>query len=310
MNPTIKYNTDAYSFQPSLSKLEPPNYNFSDAQYPLSPDVMLDIIISQRIPPDILKKIERRIHTPLRDLIRPGQRKSRHRTGPPRPQNMYILYRRDLQKKINEVKGHDVGSQLEFVSKIASRGWEKIDSETRLLYNYIAECAKEFHSYIFPGYTYQPKKKAIIAESVYIFSTNELTDDALCPSTLSETQPNVSNITSTNYTVAHNNIVTGSIDNSYPLSPSITSLSSPVLNNTAFIDNSNSSNICNWAADSWQLSAFSCNSFIQDKPLIAYDATTIDPSWRNLLPPLSQPSTSRSHVDRGHLHSVDRQVRL
>src|SRR6185312_5157323 len=105
MQPTINNNTDTHSFQPSLSNLELPNYNFSDAQHPLPPETMLDIIIARRIPPDILRKIESRIYTPLRDLVRPRQIKSRRRAGPPRPQNMYILYRRDLQNKINTARG-------------------------------------------------------------------------------------------------------------------------------------------------------------------------------------------------------------
>ncbi|RHZ45910.1 hypothetical protein Glove_642g15 [Diversispora epigaea] len=99
-------------------------------------------------------------HTFLRleDLIAPRPRKGRsHKV--PRPQNPFVIYRQNIQAKITKDLGLQYGSQLDYVSKVASISWKNASAEVKTVFNDLAISAKQFHGISYPEYRYQPKKK-------------------------------------------------------------------------------------------------------------------------------------------------------
>ncbi|CAG8502461.1 3591_t:CDS:2 [Diversispora eburnea] len=101
-------------------------------------------------------EIDRQITVPIENLIRPTT-KSR-KGGIPRPQNPFVIYRRDLQAKLTARLGPDVGSHLPFVSKEASRKWEIEREDIKNIYEVMAELAKKVHERTYPDYVYKPRK--------------------------------------------------------------------------------------------------------------------------------------------------------
>ncbi|RGB39686.1 hypothetical protein C1646_606251, partial [Rhizophagus diaphanus] len=78
----------------------------------------------------------------------------------PRPQNPFVIYRRDTQAKLMVEKGSKFGSKLDFVSRVASKNWKNAPSEIRNIYSFLAQLAKKVHEETYPDYVYQPKKRS------------------------------------------------------------------------------------------------------------------------------------------------------
>ncbi|CAG8432914.1 4743_t:CDS:2 [Diversispora eburnea] len=76
----------------------------------------------------ILTKIKKHTFLPLEDLVTPHPRKNRFHKEP-RPQNPFVIYRRNIQAKIAAESGSQYGSQLDYVSKVASTNNQEIHIE-------------------------------------------------------------------------------------------------------------------------------------------------------------------------------------
>ncbi|CAJ0644748.1 1453_t:CDS:2 [Entrophospora sp. SA101] len=130
--------------------------------YPVSqrfPDPALINQVISELDPETRNKIDKQITLPLEELIRPTL-KSR-KGNIPRPQNLFVIYRKDLQAKLVLKHGPDVGSNLALVSKRASKSWERESQSIREIFEVIAELAKKVHERIYPGYVYKPKKRLL-----------------------------------------------------------------------------------------------------------------------------------------------------
>src|SRR4051812_34791620 len=120
--------------------------------------LIVDKVISTLIDEATLHKIEKYVTLSLYDLIIPSEN---FRTGKvPRPQNSYIIYRRDFQAKLSLSDTSNSNATLDKVSKISSNTWKKEPREVKKFFVLLAECAKEVHKCIFPDYVYNPKKHA------------------------------------------------------------------------------------------------------------------------------------------------------
>jgi hypothetical protein len=118
--------------------------------------------ISKLIDKETLNKIEKHTTLSLFDLILPSVN---YRTDKiPRPQNKYIIYRRDLCAKLALSN-----STLTFVnfSKFSSNNWKKESSEVKNIFDRLAEYAKVLHNRIYPNYKYSPKKQAAICNKFF-----------------------------------------------------------------------------------------------------------------------------------------------
>ncbi|RIB00890.1 hypothetical protein C2G38_2232564 [Gigaspora rosea] len=91
-----------------------------------------------------LEKINKTVDLPLDQLIAPRiNRLGRQRI--PRPQNRFILYRRNLNAIINKRK--DATSNFNFISKEAAKNWSNESNEIKQLYELLADYAKQVHKW-------------------------------------------------------------------------------------------------------------------------------------------------------------------
>ncbi|CAG8451097.1 1181_t:CDS:1 [Acaulospora colombiana] len=147
--------------------LDPPNVNSphlltSHYLFPTKlPDPKVIQQVISEIDPVTHLKILSQISVPIEELIRPTTKSRKSGGGIPRPQNLFVLYRRDLQAKLTAKFGPEIGSHLPFVSKEASEGWKMEAQEVKNIYEFIAELAKKVHELTYPNYVYKPRKRAL-----------------------------------------------------------------------------------------------------------------------------------------------------
>jgi len=91
---------------------------------------------------------------PLNELLLPS-RKSRAR-GLPRPQNCFVLYRRNLLSKIKS-EGNNI--ELKYFSKFAAMRWNSEERNIRQLFMALYEIASVLHQFRYPKYRYKPRRK-------------------------------------------------------------------------------------------------------------------------------------------------------
>ncbi|RHZ62424.1 hypothetical protein Glove_340g30 [Diversispora epigaea] len=135
-----------------------PPPEFSQQIDRMSPAEIVDHIIQTNIDPITLTKIEKQIAVPLRQLISP--RENRRRRCIPRPQNNFVLYRRNFHAVITKERGHSVAKNFKLISNEAAKNWSEESNEVKQLYELIADCAKKVHDCTYPQYVYQPKHKS------------------------------------------------------------------------------------------------------------------------------------------------------
>lgn len=135
-----------------------PPPEFSQQIDRMSPSEIVDHIIQTNIDPITLSKIEKQIAVPLRQLISP--RENRRRRCIPRPQNNFVLYRRNFHAVITKERGHSVAKNFKLISNEAAKNWSEESNEVKQLYELIADCAKKVHDCTYPQYVYQPKHKS------------------------------------------------------------------------------------------------------------------------------------------------------
>jgi len=140
----------------TLAPYPPPE--FSQQIEKMSPSEIVDHIINTNIDQLTLSKIEKAIAVPLRQLISP--RENRRRRVIPRPQNNFVLYRRNFHAVITKEQGHSVAKNFKLISNEAAKNWSEESNEIKQLYELIADCAKKVHDCTYPQYVYQPKHKS------------------------------------------------------------------------------------------------------------------------------------------------------
>ncbi|CAG8575502.1 6842_t:CDS:2 [Paraglomus brasilianum] len=92
---------------------------------------------------------------PLAVLLAPCK-KNRGNRGVSRPQNEFILYRKDIQDEIR--REHPNATFIE-ISKIASNRWKNETTEKKNLFTVLSKAGYLAHKELFPDYKYQPKQK-------------------------------------------------------------------------------------------------------------------------------------------------------
>ncbi|CAI2177117.1 10517_t:CDS:1 [Funneliformis geosporum] len=122
------------------------------------PDPFLVEQVINSIGQETLEVILRQVFLPIKELIAPLPKKLRSNKIP-RPQNHFLIYRRDFQAKLIFEKGSQFASKLDYVSKDASKSWSKISTGIKNVYICLAQLAKKVHAATYPGYVYQPKKR-------------------------------------------------------------------------------------------------------------------------------------------------------
>ncbi|GBB85027.1 hypothetical protein RclHR1_01160021 [Rhizophagus clarus] len=124
----------------------------------LSQAEVVENIIKTNIDTTTLNKIEQYISIPLKTLITP-RTSNRRKTcnNIPRPQNNFVLYRRNLHAIIAREQGSATAKNFKLVSNLAAKKWADESNEIKQLFEIIADCAKKVHDYTYPEYVYQPR---------------------------------------------------------------------------------------------------------------------------------------------------------
>jgi hypothetical protein len=85
------------------------------------------------------------------------QKRKRYGDGVGRPQNAFVIYRKDVQARFNsEGKKLDLAS----MSRAASALWANEAADTKKLFSELADISATIHEAIFPDYEFHPKNKA------------------------------------------------------------------------------------------------------------------------------------------------------
>ncbi|CAG8646479.1 6964_t:CDS:2 [Paraglomus brasilianum] len=99
----------------------------------------------------------------LKQLLRPSDRKQ-NRKNPPRPQESFVLYRRNLNALMKKTS-----TNFNQRSTIAKNQWANASDIEKEFFKMLAGKAKEIHAELYPGYKYQPtkgrKKDQCVSES-------------------------------------------------------------------------------------------------------------------------------------------------
>ncbi|CAG8567166.1 3095_t:CDS:1 [Paraglomus brasilianum] len=93
-------------------------------------------------------------------LLKPtGKRRknSNKKSLPPRPQNGWILFRRDFESRVRS-QCPDVLHTLKEISKMAAESWKSQPEEVKQYFNVLSKLALHKHKVMYPEYIYNPKK--------------------------------------------------------------------------------------------------------------------------------------------------------
>ncbi|CAB4495947.1 uncharacterized protein OCT59_021570 [Rhizophagus irregularis] len=134
------------------------NLNSYTMLSPQSPPIysIIEQVLSE-LDPTAYSKILRQVSLPIEKLICP-KKKSR-KGNIPRPQNSFVIYRRDFMAKVKLNYGHEISSNLPFVSTKAAKWWSSENSEVKNTYQIIADLARKVHIRVYPNYVFKPKKR-------------------------------------------------------------------------------------------------------------------------------------------------------
>lgn len=114
----------------------------------------------------------------LRELLAPSKRT---KNTIPRPQNVWVLYRKYVQAKIStNPQGQVVG--FGNVSKLASRDWLHESGYVKDFFAVLQDIAQRIHKKVFPQYQYKPNPtqqstcgcKSLKMEISFLLNTNQL----------------------------------------------------------------------------------------------------------------------------------------
>ncbi|CAG8671637.1 7796_t:CDS:1 [Gigaspora rosea] len=103
-------------------------------------------------------------HT-IEQLLAPCKKTRGKRNRITRPQNAFILYRKDIQ---SEIVKENPNVKLEQISKIVGEKWANASDETKNRYTILAELCNRVHRDIFPNYKFIPKSKQRANQSLNI----------------------------------------------------------------------------------------------------------------------------------------------
>ena len=102
---------------------------------------------------DEVRRVYPNIHTTLslKELLDPAERK--RSKGIPRPQNCFMLFRKDVRAKFSR-DGH--GLSVAESSRVAADSWRDLPQEKKNFWHALYEIVKMQHAIKYPNYKYQP----------------------------------------------------------------------------------------------------------------------------------------------------------
>ncbi|CAG8567185.1 3096_t:CDS:1 [Paraglomus brasilianum] len=89
--------------------------------------------------------------------IRKRRKNSNKRNLPPRPQNAWVLFRRNFQSQERSQRP-DGSHTLKEISKTAAENWKSQPKEVKQYFNLLSKLASRQHKVMYPEYVYNPRK--------------------------------------------------------------------------------------------------------------------------------------------------------
>src|SRR6185312_6749213 len=89
--------------------------------------------------------------------IRKRRKNSNKRNLPPRPQNAWVLFRRNFQSQERSQRP-DGPHTLKQISKTAAENWKSQPKEVKQYFNLLSKLASRQHKVMYPEYVYNPRK--------------------------------------------------------------------------------------------------------------------------------------------------------
>ncbi|CAB4409955.1 unnamed protein product [Rhizophagus irregularis] len=173
-----------YCFETTKNhRLVNPYTQYGQPPFPSSKNEIVEQIISETIDEATQIKIKKHTTLPLPELITPSVNVRTVKN--PRPQNSFVIYRRNVQAEIAKEKGTTAAGRLDYVSKFAAKKWKQETQEVKELYGFLAACAKKVHDFMYPGYVYQPKRQATTNEPMIMVHEPGIGGYKLRPSPMS-----------------------------------------------------------------------------------------------------------------------------
>ncbi|CAG8521584.1 4090_t:CDS:1 [Paraglomus occultum] len=85
------------------------------------------------------------------------RRKSSNKSSPPRPQNAWLLFRRDFECRVRSQRPNELHT-LNKISKTAAESWKIQPEKVKQYFNVLSKLASYKHKAMYPEYVYNPKK--------------------------------------------------------------------------------------------------------------------------------------------------------
>ncbi|CAG8487373.1 12510_t:CDS:1 [Ambispora gerdemannii] len=89
------------------------------------------------------------------------------RHNPPRPQNSWIIFRRDYEAYLR--CNQNVKSKVKETAKTCSLKWRKLSSQVKHFFKILEKIAYENHKLTYPNYKYKPKNAKTSSHKKFIF---------------------------------------------------------------------------------------------------------------------------------------------
>ncbi|CAG8445058.1 17544_t:CDS:1 [Acaulospora colombiana] len=145
-----------------------PRELYSNASSNIDATLAINRIISSCFSEEALCEIKKVTMIPLTKLVTPFENTRTQKI--PRPQNSFVIYRRNVQVQLAAEGNKMSNRKLDTVSKIAGKRWQEEPNEVKELFGLISECAKKVHNFLYPDYVYHPRRSATTSTPM-IFSS-------------------------------------------------------------------------------------------------------------------------------------------
>src|SRR6185312_775161 len=89
--------------------------------------------------------------------IRKRRKNSNKRNLPPRPQNAWVLFRRNFQSRVRSQCFGGLHT-LKEISKTAAESWKRQPEEVKQYFNVLSKLVSHKHKVMYPEYVYNPRK--------------------------------------------------------------------------------------------------------------------------------------------------------
>ncbi|CAG8646093.1 35_t:CDS:1 [Ambispora gerdemannii] len=113
----------------------------------------------------ILQQCPYQLTLSINELTKPAVKK---RHNPPRPQNSWVIFRRDYEAHLR-LCNQNIKSKVKETAKECSLKWRKLSSEVKYFFKILEKIACENHKRTYPNYKYKPKHAKNSSHKEFIF---------------------------------------------------------------------------------------------------------------------------------------------